>query len=615
MSPLMTGVEWREPMWLWLALFPWALLLVRQLLAGSMSKDYAEHKLLPWALSARGLSVKHHAVWQQFLLGFAWLLLAMAAAGPRVAQTVYDTDQSHYGQLIVLVDVSRSMTADDVSPSRLQRARLELLDLVSRIDQSRVGLVVYAARPHLLSPPTADKSLLQFYLQQLRYGLLPTHGSDLRTALEFAGSQFGRSSAAKSILIVSDGEISSVNANEDRALDEAVTSLRQQNISVFALGVGTRKGAAIFADDGSWLAYEGTEVVSRLQADRLERISTIGGGDYSEIRANDSEWRILYDQGIANQQTRSAIARGTGWIIWQEFYSWFLVPGVMLWLAAYLRPRAREHNISLMIMFVLAGTALTHNTDVFAADLTASQRAVAAYQQEAYQDARQWYVRVPGYDGRMGEGSSNYRLGKYDLAVRQFVRATLEANSDSQRADALFNLANSYFKLSRYRQAAEIYTDALRYRPQDKHISRNLAYAQALIKKEQAGGAATGRPGTGPRSATPPDGTDISDAGILLDTETGAKRAPAPPVGKIAGHPDSDLVRSGIRRAELAATDIEQSDDPVWTYDITSTDGVALKAAEIQIDESILWQRILEYEEEFPVLVETPYELPGVQPW
>jgi hypothetical protein len=136
-----------------------------------------------------------------------------------------------------------------------------------------------------------------------------------------------------------------------------------------------------------------------------------------------------------------------------------------------------------------------------------------------------------------------------------------------------------------------------------------------MIKNEEERAAMFGRPGTGPRSLTPLEGSDISEAGVMLDTDGDAERTPVPSFSETPPAPDSDLVRDGIRRAELAATNIEQSEDPTWTYDISSTEGVALKAAGIQVDESILWQRMLEYEEEFPVLVETPYELPGVQPW
>ena len=615
MSTFLTGLEWREPIWFWLALFPWVLLLARQFLMDSLSKDYATPKLLPWARAQRAVSIRHNTFWRQLLLGVAWILFSASLAGPRIAQTVFDTDQENYGQLLVVVDVSRSMTADDIPPGRLQRVKLELLDLIDRTEQTRMGLIVYAARPHLLAPATADKSLLRFYVQQLRYGLLPTLGSDLTAALAFAGGQFDSGTFAKSILVIGDGEIAADNATNERSLDQTVARLRQQEITVYALGAGTRKGAAILAEDGSWLRYQNTDVVSRLQEARLKRIASLGGGSYSEIRNNDGEWQSLYDQGIARQHTRTAMARGAGWIIWKEFYAWFLIPAVLLWLAAYLRPLRREHGLSSLALFAIAVATLMPNSELEAAEAGWQEDAYHAYKNQSYQDARQRYARVPGYAGRMGEGSSYYRLEKFDQAIRQFVRATLDANDDRERAAALFNLANSYIKLSRYDDAIPIYRDALRYQPQDARIARNLGYALALRKKEQERNEALGRLGIGPKAITPPEGSDISDAGIRLDTERDTTRAPAPPLTTTTPGPDSDLVRQGIRRAELAATNIENTDDPTWTYDIKSPEGVALKADTIQNDESILWQRILEYEEEFPVLVETPYELPGVQPW
>jgi Ca-activated chloride channel family protein len=615
-SLLPADLVWRETGWLWLAMFPWVLLLIRHWLSRSSARDYVDRSLLPWALARNSLSLRHHLLWRQIALAIAWLLFAMALAGPRYAQSVHDTDSRHYGQLILVVDLSRSMTADDIAPDRLHRIKLELTDLVRRVNQTRVGIVVYAARPHLLVPPTADKSLLRFYIQQLRHGLLPTEGSNLRSALEFATARFDPGNA-RSILVVSDGEVSNDRASSEPELQSVAAQIRQQGITVSALGVGTKRGAALLAYDGSWLYYENKPVVSRLNTDRLRRLTTAGGGRYSDLKQNDAEWRELYDQGIARQYVKHAIAvsRDSGLIVWREYYAWCLVPALLIWLVVYWRPRSAA-GLPVIVAMAITFALMTTSSDLSAAEPDWQQRAYQAFNDESFEEAGSWYARVPGYAGRMGEGSSAYRQKEYRVAIRQFVRALLDANNDRQRADALFNLGNSYFQLGQYQDAANVYQDVLRYRPKDKNSVRNLAYANALIKKQQADrGTPSSTTGAGPRSVRPTEGSDISDAGIVLDTESRVEPDPDNQQQADQLQAQTDLVSRGFQRAELAATRIEESEDPDWTYDIVSVDGVALEADTIRVDESILWQRILEYEEEFPVLLETPQELPGVQPW
>jgi Ca-activated chloride channel family protein len=617
MTEWFADLAWREPRWLWLALFPWALLLIRQLGLRGVTGDIADRRLLPWVIARHRALFRQQQFWRHVLLMMAWLLFALALSGPRLPRTVFDQNQEHYGELMVVVDLSRSMTADDVSPSRLQRAKLELYDLVERTRQLRVGVVVFAARPHLLSPPTSDKNLLRFYLQQLRYGLLPTEGSDLRSALAFTIRQFSPRRSTRAVLLVTDGETSRVDAAYEQSLENLATQLKQQGIQLFALGTGTTKGAALLDHDGSWLYHQNRPVVSRLRHKRLKHLTTIGNGRFSRIEDNDSDWRVLYDQGIARLQVAGALARGQGLVSWQELYPWFLFPASVLWLLAYWRPNIKVRQVIPITASLLLGFALLSpvaNSE--AASGNWHKRAYDAYAQQSYQQAKQWYGRVRGYAGRMGEGSSAYRLGQYPEAVKQFIRATLEADSDVQRADALFNLANSYFKQEQYQEAADTYRDVLHYRPADANARLNLEYAIALArKKEKQPGTGVRQPGSGAGTASLPEGSDIGDSSVTYEAQADTGKTPLPLVTDTTSGPIPDLVSHGIQRAELAAKKIEESEDPTWTYDVTTPEAVGLVAGPSSVDESILWQRILEYEEEFPVLVETPHLLPGILPW
>lgn len=610
MTDLLADLAWRDLRWLWLALAPWALWLVRAVRTRERAGDYAARHLLPWAQAPHQGAALARYLWRHVGLALAWLLFAIALAGPRLPQAVDDVSAERYTEVLVVMDLSRSMTAGDVAPGRLERARLELHDFVRRARRLRIGLVVYAARPHLLVPPTADKRLLGFYIEQLRYGLLPTEGSALADALAFAGESFGPARAARAILLVSDGD----TGDDDARLDQRVNALHEQGIRLFALGVGTESGSTLLTHDGRWLVHNGEQVVSRLHRERLQRLTRLGDGHYAPVDDADGEWRVLYERGIGRlplQDIDTAAGAGTQ-VAWRQLHAWALFPAMVLWLAVYIRPRRVVHRVNLVTVLFVALLAFAPAGEVAAAEPDA-RPAWEAYTRGDYEAALQAYTRVPGYAGRMGEGVTAYRLGRYGLAKQQFVRAVLAADDDKARADALFNLANTHYRAVDYAEAAALYRDVLRYRPGDVAAQRNLGYALALQSQQQRELAAgKGGSGRGPRAARLPPGTDVASGSMGLDDTMEAVPLPAPGGAPLS---PADAARERIARARPAARTVDESDDPSWTYDIGAPEGVALKANSIRVDESILWQRIIEQEENFPGLVETPYELPGVQPW
>ncbi len=160
----MISLDWATP---WAGLLALAPLLLAWLARRRQRRlnAWADPHLLPWAVAARGVR-RPVTGWIDAL---AWLLLAVAAAGPRLPLELpasVDSVPRHGLSLMVVLDVSASMAATDIAPSRLQRARLELADLAGRLRGERVGLIVYAGRAGLLLPPTEDPALFLRALEQ-----------------------------------------------------------------------------------------------------------------------------------------------------------------------------------------------------------------------------------------------------------------------------------------------------------------------------------------------------------------------------------------------------------------------------------------------------------------
>ncbi|WP_457665961.1 vWA domain-containing protein [Thiolapillus sp.] len=607
---------WREPLWLWLALYPWLAWIWHGFIYRPRGRNYAEPQLLPWALASRTHGRKPRSRWRYVAFALAWLLFAMAMAGPRLVDADYSRNTSADTELMVVLDVSRSMTARDVAPNRMERARLELENLISRSDHARIGLVVYAARPHLIMPPTEDKSVLLHGLQIPHSGLLPTEGSDLGAAITFAARSFQQRKGARVLLLVTDGEIANDSIEAEADLQAEVTRLAKEGIIFYALGVGSKEGNPLIGASGDWLRNRDAPVVSRLHETRLQQIARDGKGLYAKVSDSDAEWRVLYDHGIRQLYLAHAEGQSPALIKWKELQAWFLVPAVLLLFLSNLHLRGKSlpsHAGQVGIIFIATGLASPLKVHA-AEDGGWQQRAYQAYISASYQKARQAYARVAGYQGRMGEGCSAYRQEKYTLAVQMFTQAVLDADSDQQRARAIFNLANSYYQREDYERAVALYGEVLRYDPDNSSAPNNRKLALAMLEQQQEGSnESTQRQGRGPRSARLLDGETVVDGKLSLDRE------PESPDSLENAQPESLIPSAQMaqgmlytRPADRQATRFEDSN---WHYENTSAAAIILQVDTLEMDENRLWKRLFEREENFPAPVDTPRTLPGIPPW
>jgi Ca-activated chloride channel family protein len=571
----MTALHWREPLWLLLALLPLVPLLWRRLRGGG---EYAAPHLLPWvALPAGRRPLGRNAAW---LAG--WLLLAVAVAGPRLPLDGGEAAVSG-GTVIAVVDLSRSMAAADVLPDRRRRAALELHALLEQARGSRIGVIVYAGRPHLYVPPTADQQALRFYLESLDRLVLPTHGSNLAPALALARTTLAGAPGA--VVLFGDGV-------DDDGAEAAVRALAAAGARLHVLGVGTPEGEAIPLPGGGWLEEaDGRPLIARLDEPRLAALARLGHGSYRRIAPGATDWSALV-AGLP------AAAPGPE-AAWRELYPWALLPAVLLLFFALMPSGFGHAALGLLLLPALLPPP------VQAAGMNEAYR---AYQAGDYAAAAALYADLPGATGRLGEGASHYQAGDYPAAARAYSAAVLAARDDGTRADALFNLGAALYRQGDYAGAVQVYGDVLRYRPDDAAARHNQALSEALWQAVQThlGTASAARPGRGPRSGRVVPGMSLGeDVRLSLAEDDAAALLPALPMNAAA------LVERGLEHVTLAAAG-EGAAGSAWQQDLALA---RLRMLALEDDPALLWQRLFEAEEGFPAPLSEPRELPGVAPW
>lgn len=221
-------------------------------------------------------------------------LLIIAAAGPKIGTEVREVKRQGV-DLLVALDLSASMNAEDVKPSRLEKAKYEINRLIENLEGDRVGLIVFTGEAYLQSPMTLDYSALRMFLNIAETNQMPSSSTDFSAAMETAAEAFSdkeesesESQASKVILIISDGE------NHGDSYDASLQTLREENVSIYSLGLGTEAGTNIplYDESGSLIGYkrnsEGQVISTQLQTDVLQDIANEGNGEYYEIRSGSS---------------------------------------------------------------------------------------------------------------------------------------------------------------------------------------------------------------------------------------------------------------------------------------------------------------------------------------
>ncbi len=227
------------------------------------------------------------------VLGLVFVIIALA--GPKIGTEVREVKRQGVDMLIAL-DLSASMNAEDVKPSRLIKAKFEINRLIERLKGDRVGLIVFTGEAYLQSPMTLDYSALKLFLDIADTDQMPSSATDFKSAMQTALTAFesldeneNASEAAKVLLIISDGE------DHGQSYSEALKALTDKNIYVYTLGIGTEQGTTIplyEKNTGTLIGYKrdntGKVVTTALQSNVLREISSKANGTYYSIeRGND----------------------------------------------------------------------------------------------------------------------------------------------------------------------------------------------------------------------------------------------------------------------------------------------------------------------------------------
>ena len=415
--------------------------------------------LLPFLMQGEGKTTGKSG-WLLTALGLTWALCCISLAGPtwqQLPQPVLKQDSA----AILVFDLSPSMLAEDIPPSRLVRARFKLIDMLNSRREGFTALVVYGGEAHTVSPLTEDNNTIISLVPILHPSLLPEYGSNTEDAVAMAidlATNGGYEQA--DIILISDG----VSSAAFGTIQSMFAQAGKYRLSI--LGVGTAEGAPIPLGNGGFVKdRSGSILIPKLDSASLQRLASSNGGIYREISADDSDIEDLLKitEQIFGDTSREV---DRSFDLWDDQGFWLvilLIPGLLL--------SFRKGSVALILIAPLLSLSEPTSASIWQGlwqnpdqqGQQALEAGEAAKAQSLFEDS-QW------------RGSAAYRAGDFESAIGEFIQ------QDS--ADGHYNRGNALAKSGDLDGAIEAYDRALQLEPEMEDAQANRDLIEKLKQQQ-----------------------------------------------------------------------------------------------------------------------------------
>lgn len=384
----------------------------------------------------------------------AIIIGAIAAAGPtwRHERPPFAEDKA---PLAIAIDISQTMDAIDVSPTRLERAKLKVHDLLALRPGARTALFVYSGSAHLVLPLTDDAALLGTYLDALATNLLPPGAKDTGQALRLIDQSLAGEETPGTILLITDGI--------EPASFDAVAHYGGKN-QLMVLGIGTEQGGPVRTGADTFLEdATGRRVFTHLDVEALHRLQRAGVA-VATTTGDDADVKWI-QHNVQTHLAQHQAAAATRW----EDEGWWLVPLIALLSVFWFRRGWTVRWVSALALAIGLGTGpgTTRAADLLSPWLSPDQQGRFYFERGDFAQAAAHFADP------MWKGVALYRAGKYAPAVEAFARV--------DTPESYYNQGNALAHLGKYPEAVKSYQQALKDRPAWEEAKRNLALVQKLI--------------------------------------------------------------------------------------------------------------------------------------
>ena len=494
-------LRFEDPIFLWLLCILPVLIFIR--LIGwrrrhAKLKKLGDPELLKQLMP--GISKYRPTVKFCLMLSALALLIVMLARPQMGSKISHDKRQGI--ETIICLDISNSMLAEDVVPSRLDKSKMLVENLVDNFTNDKIGLIVFAGDAFVQLPITSDYVSAKMFLQNITPGLIQTQGTNIADAIDLASKSFTQqNNVGRAIVVITDGE------NHEPGATEAAAAAKKKGINVFILGIGNTTGAPIPMGDGGYLKdHSGNTVMTALNENMCKELAQAGSGQYIHVDNTSDAEKTLNDDLTKLQKG------DTSSVIYSEYDEQFQAVGILVILLliieicilevknpllrnvmffgkAFSMGKAAKSSqlgkTSILLLLLIVNSALAFAQN----DRTFIRQGNKLYRTQKWAQAETQYRKAISKNAKNTQAL--YNLGcalmmqqKDSMAMVQYQHAAQEETNVQRRSKSYHNMGVIMQNHREYAKAIECYKMALRCNPQDNETRYNLALCKKLLKNQ-----------------------------------------------------------------------------------------------------------------------------------
>jgi Ca-activated chloride channel family protein len=425
-----------------------------------------------------------------FSLKFILILIAFTLCVAAVADLVSPQGTKIMNRkgidVMIALDVSNSMLADDIKPNRLERAKQLVSRIIDKLSNNRIGLVIFAGRAYIQMPITADHSAAKMYLSAVSTDDVPTQGTVISQALKTCYAAFNtKEKKYRSVILITDGE------DHDKDAVKVTRELAQDGVMVNTIGIGSPRGALIRDKETNEYKRDenGSPVISRLNEEELRTIAQNGNGLYQLFSTTDE---------VSNNIQRKLAGLGQTTLTDNAFatydhYFWCFLLGALLFLVVeFFIPEGRKasYRASLKLFAIIAGTLFMSNVSLAQQVNKEIINGNEAYNKNQFDQAASSYKKAlrQSPDNKIASynlGNALYKADKPEDAVNSYDNVIATAKEKDFKEKGFYNKGVALQKQNKLPECINAYKEALKIDPQDEEARQNLQRALLQQKQQQ----------------------------------------------------------------------------------------------------------------------------------
>ena len=454
------------PIFIYLML-PLTLILFYFIMTGSKESFSAFEKEVLDRLRHEKKSLSKNARYTLFLISFIFMTIALAQPVIKEGEVVVEAKSA---DILVGIDISDSMKAEDRYPNRLEFAKTKAIELIKTAPHNRIGVLAFAKHDYIVSPLSFDHSSVAFLLSKVNTKNITEKGTRLDSMLRSAISMLEHADM-KNLLLFTDG-------GDSDDFSKEIELAKENGLRLFIIGVGTSKGSPVRSEEGGFVKENGNILISKLNS-KIQDLATQTSGVYIESVLGEDDIKAMLKE-IESITEKSTLKEETIPQYIQLFYYPLALALFFLFLAFASLPQSMAKNLSLLILLMFG----FEDARAGLLDFQKLHEAKEAYVNEDYAKSASVYedFAIDSPEAVYNLANSLYKKEDYERALKVYDKVSTE-NSEF-KAKALYNSGNTHVKLQRYEEALKAYEQSLSMK-EDKQTRENYEAVKKFLEEQK----------------------------------------------------------------------------------------------------------------------------------